>query len=47
MEAVKRKKVAHKMMCWNGTEENKRRCKNVVSEAMREKVKILTEKLAQ
>ena len=34
-EAVSRKKDAHKIMCRNSTEENKRRCK--AKKAMREK----------
>ena len=45
MESVERKKDAHKTMCWNSAEENKRRCKSMknrakkaVSKAMREKV---------
>ena len=44
MEAVSRKKEALKAMCWNSTEENKRRYKSMknkakkaVSKAMREK----------
>ena len=43
-EAISRKKEAHKAMCWNRTEENKRRHKSMknnvkkaVSKAMREK----------
>ena len=43
-EAVSRKKEAHKAMCRNCTEENKRRCERIknrankaVSEAMRQK----------
>ena len=41
-EAVSRKKDAHKAMCQNSTEKNKRRYKNrknkAASKAMREKV---------
>ena len=40
-EAVSRRKEAHKAMCQNSTEENKRRCKSMknkaVSKAIREK----------
>ena len=39
-EAVSRKKDAHKAMCWNSTDENKRRyksMKNYTKRAMREK----------
>ena len=35
-EAVSRKKEAHKAMCQNSTEENKRRCKSMKNEAKKQ-----------